>query len=90
MHEPGTAVQTSFGLRVPYIGEDLNALNVKAAAGGLTVPTDYSYDDFSRSFVHCVGKLEDAAGSLYTGAAVVADDRNGAIGSGHFRPFDAT
>jgi hypothetical protein len=90
MHEPGTALQTSFGLRVPYIGKDLNTLNEKAAAAAVS---GYSYDDFSRSFAHCVGDIDlstGVAGKLFAGASIVADDRNGALGAGHFRPYDST
>jgi len=93
MHEPGTALQTMFGLRVPYIGKDLNDLNNLAAAQSLSTAT-YTYDDFSRSFAHFVGTVASAGspapGTLYPGCSIVADDENGYIGSGHFRPFDST
>jgi hypothetical protein len=93
MHEPGTAIQTTFGLRVPYIGTDLNNLNVLAAGLGLS-PSTYTYDDFSRSFSHFVGAMPTPGaaltGTLYPGCSVVADDENGFTGSGHFRPFDPT
>lgn len=92
MAEPGTAVQTAFGLRVPYIGADLTTLNTLASNAGLS-SGQYTLDDFSRSFVHCVGSLDlsgGADGKLYAGASLVADDQNGAIGSGHYRPYNST
>lgn len=87
MHEPGTAIQTSMVLRVPWIGKDLAQLEAAATTAGLSVPTEYNFPDYSKSFVHFSGDLGAGAGKLFRGCAVVASDAHS--DSGNYRPFNS-
>lgn len=89
MHEMGTAIQTKFVLRVPYIGADPGYLQTLASDNGLTAsPYNYVQTDFSRSFLHATGTLGNAAGEMFAGASVVP---SAALGdAGNFAPYDAS
>ncbi len=87
MHEPGTAIQTHYVLRVPYIGASETAL--AAAASAMSV-SGYVQSDFSRSFVCALGRLGSADGNLFRGCSVVPADAFGSKLSGNFMPFDST
>lgn len=52
MHEMGTAIQTHFVLRMPWIGASPTALQTYANADGIS---GYIQTDFGRSFVHATG-----------------------------------
>jgi hypothetical protein len=68
MHEMGTAIQTHFVLRMPWIGASPAALQAFATADGIS---GYVQTDFGRSFVHATG---GTAGNPYAlnGLSVVA------------------
>lgn len=59
MHEMGTAIQTHFVLRMPWIGANPTALQSYATADGIS---GYVQTDFGRSFVHATGGV---AGNPY-------------------------
>lgn len=87
MHEPGTAIQTTWHVRVPYIGASATAL--ADAATALSV-TGYSQTDFSRSFVCALGSLSSADGGLFRGCSVVPAHKFGAKMTGNFMPYNST
>ena len=86
MHEMGTAVQTHFVLRMPWIGVSPNALQGFATSDGIS---GYVQTDFGRSFVHFTGGL---AGNPYAfnGASVVASKQGNGADSGNYSPYNAT
>ena len=89
MHEPGTAIQTSFVLRVPWIGAVPTTLQTLATAAGLSA-AQYAQDDWSRSFLHMTGTAGASAGQFFAGCSVVPSDFNGAKDAGHFVPYDSS
>jgi len=89
MHEPGTAVQTSMVLRMPWIGATPTTLQTLATNAGLSAG-QYTQDDWSRSFVHMCGTKGAADGQFYPGCSVVPSDLNGAHDAGNFIPYDST
>jgi len=89
MHEMGTAIQTRFVLRVPYIGSNPGYLGAWAAANSSGNPdiTAYTQTDFSRSFVHAVGTKGNASGNLYNGCSVVPSKFEGDYGN--YAPYNS-
>jgi len=89
MHEPGTAVQTSAVLRMPWIGATPSTLQTLATAAGLST-SQYQQDAWSQSFLHMCGTKGASVGQFFPGCSVVPGDQNGAADSGHFIPYDST
>ena len=88
MHEMGTAIQTKFVIRVPYIGATPGYLQSLAAAQSVTgAPYYYTQTDFSRSFTHFTGTLGNSAGDLFAGCSVKASNFLGDAGS--FAPWNS-
>lgn len=67
MHEMGTAIQTHFVLRMPWIGATPTSLQTLANADGVS---GYVQTDFGRSFVHATGGTSGNP-SLLNGLSVV-------------------
>jgi hypothetical protein len=83
MHEMGTAIQTQYYLRLPYIGNDAKDLQAVCTALSMT----FTHSDFARSFVHATGTQGASAGQLHVGCLVKAST---AIGdAGHYAPWVA-
>ena len=87
MHEPATAFQTKFVLRVPWIGETPTTIQTLATNDGLSTFTQSS---FSRSFVHCVGDKAAGDGKLYAGCSVVASRAGNGTDAGNFQPYNSS
>ena len=88
MHEMGTAVQTEYVLRLPWIGATLNTLQTLANGDGLV---GYTQSAYGRSFVHFTGPVVTTVGQvdgcLAYGNLVVAAAGEDA---GNYAPYDAT
>lgn len=84
MHEMGTAVQTHFVLRMPWIGASPTSLQQYANSDGIS---GYVQTDFGRSFVHFTG---GEAGNPYAlnGAAVVGSRLGSGADSGNYSLYD--
>jgi hypothetical protein len=87
MHEMATAIQTSYVLRLPWIGVSLTDL--ASVATGLSI-TGYTQSDYSRSFVHFTGTKGVAAGQFHRGGLVVASDLNQGRDAGNYRPYNSS
>ena len=85
MHEMGTAVQTHFVLRMPWIGASPTALQSFATADGIS---GYVQTDFGRSFVHFTG---GTAGNPYllNGLSVVPSRAGSGADTGNFAPYNS-
>lgn len=82
MHEMGTAIQTEFVLRLPWIGTSPSDLTTVAT--NLSI-TGYTQSNYGRSFVHFTGTKGASAGNLYLGCLVKASEALG--DAGHYAPF---
>jgi len=85
MHEMGTAIQTHFCLRLPWIGATPTALQSFAAADGIS---GYVQTDFGRSFVHATGGI---AGNPYAlnGLSVVPSRLGFGSDAGNYSFYNA-
>lgn len=83
MHEMGTAVQTEYVLRLPWIGATLHTLQDLATADGLV---GYTQGNYSRSFVHFTGASGSVDGTLAHGNLVVAATGEDA---GNYAPYNS-
>jgi len=85
MHEMGTAVQTHFVLRMPWIGASPTSLQQYANADGIS---GYVQTDFGRSFVHFTG---GTAGNPYTlnGVSVVASRLGSGNDAGNYSLYNS-
>ena len=86
MHEPGTAVQTKYVLRIPWIGATPDAITGLAATDGVVGYAGMT--DFAKSFVHFTGTAGNAAGDLFPGCSVVPSIGNGYRDTGCYAPFN--
>ena len=88
MHEMGTAVQTKYVLRLPWIGANLTALQTMANADGVV---GYTQGFYSRSFVHFTAPVVTTPGvvdgCLAYGNMVVAGIGEDA---GNYAAYNAT
>jgi len=85
MHEMGTAIQTHFVLRMPWIGATPSALQAYATADGIS---GYVQTDFGRSFVHATG---GTAGNPYSlnGLSVVASRLGSGQDAGNYSFYNS-
>jgi hypothetical protein len=85
MHEMGTAIQTHFVLRMPWIGASPTALQGYATQDGIS---GYVQTDFGRSFVHCTG---GTAGNPYAlnGLSVVPSRLGSGTDAGNYSFYNS-
>jgi hypothetical protein len=85
MHEMGTAIQTHFVLRMPWIGATPTALQGYATQDGIS---GYVQTDFGRSFVHCTG---GTAGNPYAlnGLSVVPSRLGSGTDAGNYSFYNS-
>jgi hypothetical protein len=86
MHEPGTAVQTKYVLRLPWVGATPDTITSLAATDGVAGYAGMT--DFAKSFVHFTGTAGNAAGNLFPGCFVVPSIGNGYRDAGCYAPFN--
>jgi hypothetical protein len=84
MHEMATAIQTSYVLRVPWIGATPTTLATIATSNTIA---GYTQTDYSRSFIHFTGASGSATGTLHSGALVVGSQQ--LSDSGHYAPYNS-
>lgn len=84
MHEMGTAVQTKFVLRMPWIGATPTAIGELAAS-----VTGYSQTDFGRSFVHFTGGTSGKPNQLL-GASIVGSTFGNGTDAGNYSIYNST
>lgn len=87
MHEMGTAIQTEYVLRVPWIGALPTTISTLASGDGVT---GYAQSNYGRSFVHFTGASGTGGGKLAYGNKVVASRASLGEDAGHFAPYDST
>src|SRR5208337_1743701 len=85
MHEMGTAIQTHFVLRMPWIGASPTSLQGYATQDGIS---GYVQTDFGRSFVHCTG---GTAGNPYAlnGLSVVPSRLGSGTDAGNYSFYNS-
>lgn len=85
MHEMGTAIQTHFVLRMPWIGASPTSLQSLANASGIS---GYVQTDFGRSFVHATGGV---AGNPYAlnGLSVVPSRFGSGVDAGNYSFYNS-
>ncbi len=85
MHEMGTAIQTHFVLRMPWIGATPTSLQGYATQDGIS---GYVQTDFGRSFVHCTG---GTAGNPYAlnGLSVVPSRLGSGTDAGNYSFYNS-
>lgn len=83
MHEMGTAIQTHFVLRMPWIGVEPNSISTLAAG-----VAGYIQTDFGRSFVHYTGGV---AGNpqVLLGSSVVGSRLGAGTDAGNYASYNA-
>lgn len=86
MHEMGTAIQTHFVLRMPWIGATPTSLQSYANADGIS---GYIQTDFGRSFVHATG---GQAGNPYAlnGLSITPSRLGSGADAGNYSFYNAT
>jgi hypothetical protein len=85
MHEMGTAIQTQFVLKTPWIGATPTTLQTLANGDGIT-----GYiQGLGRSFTHFTGTKGAAAGDFSYGSAVVASSAANGTDAGNFAPYNS-
>lgn len=82
MHEMGTAIQTQFALKLPWIGATPTTLQTLATTDGITGYVQ----GIGRSFTHFTG-ARSATGFSY-GSPVVASSAGNGTDAGNFAPYD--
>lgn len=82
MHEMGTAIQTQFVLKLPWIGATPTTLTSLASTDGITGYVQ----GLGRSFTHFTGA--SGVGGFTYGSAVVASSAGNGTDAGNFAPFD--
>lgn len=85
MHEMGTAIQTHFVLRMPWIGANPTALQTFANADGIS---GYVQTDFGRSFVHATGGVAGNPSAL-NGLSVVPSRLGSGADAGNFSFYNS-
>lgn len=83
MHEMATAIQTSYVLRVPWIGATPTTLTTIASTNTVS---GYTQSDYSRSFIHYTGAAGSASNQLHLGGLVVGSRQFNDYG--HYAPYD--
>jgi hypothetical protein len=86
MHEMGTAIQTQFVLKLPWIGATPTTLTSLASGDGVTGYAQL----FGRSFTHFTGAMGAAAGQFGYGSGVVASAAGNGSDAGNFAPYNST
>lgn len=93
MHEMGTAIQTQFVLKLPWIGSTPTELQAIAAHDSISGYLNL----FGRTFTHFTGAMNNplaytpgggAAGSFGFGTGVVASSAANGTDAGNFAPFN--
>jgi hypothetical protein len=86
MHEMGTAIQTQFVLKLPWIGATPTTLTTLASGDGVT-----GYQQiFGRTFTHFTGAVGTANGQFGFGSGVVASNAGNGTDAGNFAPYNPT
>lgn len=85
MHEMGTAIQTHFVLRMPWIGASPTALQSFATADSIS---GYVQTDFGRSFVHATGGVAGNPSSL-NGLSIVPSRLGSGYDAGNFSFYNS-
>lgn len=85
MHEMGTAIQTQFVLKLPWIGAAPNTLQTLANTDGITGYVQ----GIGRSFTHFTGAKGAAAGQFSFGTPVVASSAGYGTDAGNFAPYNS-
>jgi hypothetical protein len=84
MHEMGTAIQTQFVLKLPWIGATPTTLTSLASGDGVT-----GYQQlFGRSFTHFTGARGVGAGNFGYGSGVAASALGNGTDAGNFTPWN--
>ena len=86
MHEMGTAIQTHFVLRMPWIGANPTALQSLANAAGIS---GYIQTDFGRSFVHATGGTQGNPYAL-NGLSIVPSRLGSGADCGNFSFYNSS
>lgn len=86
MHEMGTAIQTQFVLKLPWIGATPTTLATLASTDGVT-----GYQQlFGRTFTHFTGATGTSNGQFSFGSGVVASVAGNGTDAGNFAPYNPT
>jgi hypothetical protein len=86
MHEMGTAIQTQFALKLPWIGALPTTLSTLATTDGVVGYTQL----FGRTFTHFTGALGASANQFSFGSGVVASTAGNGSDAGNFAPYNPT
>jgi hypothetical protein len=86
MHEMGTAIQTQFVLKLPWIGATPTTLETLATSDGIV---GYVQGP-GRSFTHFTGAVGSAAGDFSYGTPVVASSAANGTDAGNFAPYNSS
>ena len=86
MHEMGTAIQTQFALKLPWIGATPTTLQTLATGDGITGYVQ----GIGRSFTHFTGARGAGVGNFSFGSAVVASSAGNGTDAGNFAPYNST
>jgi hypothetical protein len=89
MHEMGTAIQTHFVLRMPWIGSVISGANSLQGLADSDGVSGYVATDFGRSFVHFTGGAAGNPQGL-NGASVVPSKAGAGADAGNYANYDAT
>jgi hypothetical protein len=84
MHEMGTAIQTQFVLKTPWIGATPTTLQTLANGDGITGYVQ----GIGRSFTHFTGARGAANGNFSYGTPVVASSAGNGTDAGNFAPYN--
>ncbi|MGD0905119.1 MAG: hypothetical protein ABR924_19680 [Terracidiphilus sp.] len=84
MHEMGTAIQTQFALKLPWIGATPTTLQTLANGDGITGYVQ----GIGRSFTHFTGTRGAGAGNFSFGTPVVASVAANGSDAGNFAPYN--
>jgi hypothetical protein len=84
MHEMGTAVQTQFVLKLPWIGATPTTLNELTAADGIIG----FQQGLGRTFTHFTGNMAAGWGNFSFGTPVVASCFGNGTDAGNFAPYN--
>lgn len=86
MHEMGTAIQTQFAIKAPWIGATPTTLQTIAGTDGITGYVQ----GIGRSFTHFTGAKGAADGQFSFGSPVVASSAGNGTDAGNFAPYNST
>ena len=86
MHEMGTAIQTQFALKLPWIGATPTTLTTLTSGDGIV---GY-FQGIGRSFTHFTGANGAGNGNFSFGSPVVASSAGNGTDAGNFAPYNPT